>query len=419
MVARGLGPKFSLLWSASWVSSLGDGVRFTALPLLAAQASSTAGVAFVAAAGLAPWLVFSLHIGVLVDRLNPVRLMFWAHSARSGVMLGLAIWTTLGRPSTLALIMVAFVLGSGEVVFQNSATKTLTGLVESRQLELANGRLQASVIVGSSIVGPMLGALLFAVNPGLPFAVDAASFAVGAALIAAIGPGDVTPAATARRPMLSEIGAGFRWLWAHRGMRLLTAMTAASAAAFTLSIVTLVVLITEDLRASPMAYGVVEAIGASSGFLGALGSSRISRRIGLRSGIFVSLAAMGVAAVVMGVSPSVWLVAAAYAAFLFGVALWNVYVVSVRQRVIPRELFGRVNSVYLLVARGGMLAGALVSGAVSAVLNVRGPIVLGGVLMLLTLVAVPRLVRLEAPAVTPPASDAEPPSRARLVHDGQ
>ncbi len=86
-----LGRTFTLLWSASWVSSVGDGMREAALPLLAVSVSASPGaVAVVAAAGTAPWLLVSPLSGALADRLNPRWLMMSTDTLRAVVVAGFA-----------------------------------------------------------------------------------------------------------------------------------------------------------------------------------------------------------------------------------------------------------------------------------------------------------------------------------------
>nr|MDT0524380.1 MFS transporter [Streptomyces sp. DSM 41633] len=172
----------------------------------------------------------------------------------------------------------------------------------------------------------------------------------------------------------------------------------------------LVLLVTRHLDAPPLLYGVVLAAGAVGGLLAGFGAGRISARLGLRSCIGLALGSMAVALFVMGLSTSVVLVAAMYAVASFGVVTWNVQVVTLRQRVVPRELFGRVNSSYLLVSRLGMLVGVTLAGWIGTALDVRAPLFLGGALLLLSLAAVPRLAGLEP---DPPSPDGTPGDRSR------
>lgn len=63
----------------------------------------------------------------------------------------------------------------------------------------------------------------------------------------------------------------------------------------------------------------------------------------------------------------------------FAVVVWNVVTVTVRQRVIPRHLLGRVNFVYRLVAWSGIPIGAMSGGAIASQFGLRAPFVIEGV----------------------------------------
>ena len=78
----------------------------------------------------------------------------------------------------------------------------------------------------------------------------------------------------------------------------------------------------------------------------------------------------------------------------FFVTMWNVVTVSLRQRIVPGDLLGRVNSVYRMIGWGLMPVGALAGGFVAHVGGLRAPFVIGGIVSGITLVAVlPVLLR--------------------------
>jgi hypothetical protein len=58
---------------------------------------------------------------------------------------------------------------------------------------------------------------------------------------------------------------------------------------------------------------------------------------------------------------------------------WNVVTVSLRQRVIPSELLGRVNSVYRMLDWGTIPLGGLAGGFIASVAGLRAPYVISGV----------------------------------------
>ena len=182
--SRALGGRYWRLWSASTASALGDGLRRVALPLLAVQLSTDPRqVALVAAAGTVPWLVFGLPVGALVDRWDRRRPVWVVDLLRTLTVAVLAGAAAAGALSVALLAGVAFVLGTGELFAESAALALVPQLVASFQLERANGRLQAGEVTAGQFAGQGLGGVLFAVALALPFALDAATFLLSAALV--------------------------------------------------------------------------------------------------------------------------------------------------------------------------------------------------------------------------------------------
>ncbi|KFF59811.1 MFS transporter, partial [Cryobacterium sp. MLB-32] len=73
------------------------------------------------------------------------------------------------------------------------------------------------------------------------------------------------------------------------------------------------------------------------------------------------------------------------------VVLWNVITVSLRQRITPNELLGRVNSVYRLLAWGTMPIGAATGGLLAQWLGLQTMFGIMGLLTLGLLVLMPVL----------------------------
>jgi hypothetical protein len=117
-----LGRDYRRLWVANAVSVTGDGVTVTAGPLLAA--SITHDPLLVAGALFAqplPWLIFAPLSGVLVDRLEPGRLMVIVDLLRAAVIGGLATSVPAGAAHLAALYGALFILGVGSTVSDTAA----------------------------------------------------------------------------------------------------------------------------------------------------------------------------------------------------------------------------------------------------------------------------------------------------------
>src|SRR5881397_3466386 len=118
----GHGPGFARLWTAAAVSNLGDGAALVAAPLLAASLTrDPSSVAAIVVAAQLPWLVFSLHAGALVDRVDRRSAMVAADLVRAAALALLGVAALAGWASIPVIAAVAFVATAGDVVFTGAA----------------------------------------------------------------------------------------------------------------------------------------------------------------------------------------------------------------------------------------------------------------------------------------------------------
>ena len=168
-----LPPAYWRLWAASTISNLGDGVFIVALPLLAARLTrSELSISFVGVAAALPWLLLSLPIGAVVDRVDHRMLMVRADVFRCAVVGALTIAVATHRAEVWMLWIAAACLGVAEVFFDNASQALVPSIVPISQLEKANGRRFAAEIAANSFVGTLIGSLLFVAAVWLPFGVD-------------------------------------------------------------------------------------------------------------------------------------------------------------------------------------------------------------------------------------------------------
>lgn len=392
MSPSGLGPEYRKLWTASTVSNLGDGITWVAAPLLAATLTRdpvlVAGLAF--AHGL-PWLLFTLVSGALVDRLDRRRIMWTADAVRTTMigLLGLAVYA--GLANLPLLYAVFFVLGTAETLFDNASQAILPAVVDREKLEKANGRLFGGQLVANEFAGPPLGGFLFAAAAAAPFLLDAGTFAAAAALVLAMR-GSFRPerAERPRTTMRAEIFEGLRWLWGQPLLRTLAVMLGimnAVHAAYT----SIFVLFAQDiLGLGEVGYGILLTSGAVGGLIGSLAADRIIVLFGhgrtLLGSVLLSAATLGGTAVI----ENAFAIGGLFVLIGICVVVWNVITVSLRQAVIPENLFGRVNSVYRLLGWGAIPIGALLGGFLARGLGLTAPMWFGAaVLVALALATFP------------------------------
>jgi MFS family permease len=390
------------VWWAGAIDSVGDGAWAAALPLLIVSLTTDARlVALVSAATYLPWLLVSLPAGALVDRRPRIPLMWRTQLAQLLLLAGLTAAVAAGAVSVPVLVVVAFLLGSGEVVFGNAAQSVLPELVARPHLARANGNQYASQVAGQFFLGPPVGSLLFAVAPALPFVVDTVSLAGSAALLAGV-PGRTTSTSAAPGPLRAAIAEGLRWLAGHRLLRTLAVLLGVNSFCNQLGQATLVLFATEELHVGHAAYGVLLAAGALGSVLGGLINPRLIRRIGQRAAVLGALGCSAAAYLGAGLIGSAVTLAALLAVNGFAITLWNVVTVTLRQELVPPQLLGRVNSAYRMLGWGLLPLGAVAGGLVAHSIGLRAPLPLAGAVRTLALLAAaPLLLRVLQPAVPP------------------
>ncbi len=375
-------------WIASGISNLGDGVNAAALPLLALSLTSDprliAGVTFTA---FVPWLVISLPAGVMVDRYNRQTLMVTTNVIRAALMTGLAITAGTGTLRIWLLYLLLIGIGICEVIFDSTAQAFLPAIVPSDQLPRANGRLYAAETIANNFLGQPFGAVLFAFAVGLPFGIDAFSFALAAVFVATIRVRPVAgraaaATAAATRTFRSDIAESLRWLWRRPLLRTMALLLGIVNMAGTFGVSIFVKFATQTLHVSKSWYGALLALMALGAVLGGFVGDRVVQKFGRSLALRLSYLVFGLSSIGMGLSPNYWIVAMFSFLDALAATVWNIVTVSLRQQVIPTEMFGRVNSVYRWIGTGSTAVGALIGGELAFQFGLRNPFVVGGIVIL-------------------------------------
>lgn len=378
--------------NASAIDGIGDGMLAAASPLLMASLTHDPRVvSLVAAAAYLPWLLISLPAGALIDRSDRGRVMWMSQLAQGLVIALLAVAIATGHATAPLVIATSFLVGIGEVLFANASQSILPAVVDAGQLPRANGLLYTVQTLTQGFLGPPLGSVLFVTVVALPFGVDAATFVASAALIATLPRRrtGVTPGTppTPRVTLRQSIVDGLRYLATHRLLRTLAVVLGLNNLAGTLGTATLVLFATRTLGLSPQLFGVLFLGSAIGGVLGGLFAARIVRPLGEFRGMMAAATLMALPYLAGGFVTSGLELAAALAVTGFAVVMWNVVTVSLRQRVVPGELLGRVNSVYKMIGWGLIPVGAILGGVVAARWGLRAPLPVAGSIRLVVLAA--------------------------------
>ena len=387
-----LGPNYRKLWVASTVSNLGDGVRLTAFPLMAASITrDPAQIALIGLASTLPWFLFALVSGAVVDRVDRRKAMGTANVIRAVLVGLLATGVATGNSAMVMLYAVAFLLGCAETIFDNASQAILPRLVRKDQLERANGRMYAAELISNQFAGPPLGAFLFVAAAAAPFFLDSVSFIISALLILSFRGSFVIQRqdGAPRQSLRADIGEGLRWLWNHRLLRTLGIMLGVWNGVEMAGGAIFVLFALEILEVSEVGFAVLASTYTIGSLIGTFAASRLSQR-GTGTVLIAQVALGAVSSLVVAMSSNAIVVGAMFALVGFAGVVWNVITVSLRQTIIPDHLLGRVNSVYRLLGWGMMPIGAGLGGLLASNFGLRAPFfVAGAVLALMTVVALP------------------------------
>lgn len=200
------------------VSILGDRMVAVALAFGVLEVGgSPADVGIVLAAGTLPLVASVLVGGVIADRVSRRRVMITADVARVATQGATAALLLAGAAEIWSLALLAALTGLAQGFFSPASTGLLPQFVPDADLQRANGLRSVAKSVGE-IGGPLLaGVLVAAAGAGAAIAVDAATFAVSAACLAALALGPDLERAPAT--FLDDLRGGWdafrsrRWVW--------------------------------------------------------------------------------------------------------------------------------------------------------------------------------------------------------------
>jgi predicted MFS family arabinose efflux permease len=352
---------FLLLWTGQVVSTIGTRVSGLAYPLIVlAITGSAAQAGLVAAAQTAPFLIWFLPAGALVDRWPRKRIMLAADAGRAVALASVAVAVLLGRITIGYLIIVAFAEGTLYVFFLLAETAALPYVVPKPQLPTAVAQSQARD-QGAGLIGQPLGGFLFGLGHAMPFAVDAVSYLVGVAMTALLRRSLEEEPAPERRHLLAEISEGVRWLWGQHLLRALVAIAAVGNLAFS-ALGLAIIVRAKDLGASSTSIGVLLGLFGVGAIAGALAAPPVQRLVPPNVILLGALWWWVVQMVALALAPTVFLLGAVYTVGALMGPIYQTTNAAYRYALTPDRLQGRVYGVSRMIGWCTVPLGALLGG---------------------------------------------------------
>lgn len=369
---------FSRLWVGFTLSSSGDGLIYGAVPLMAVVVDPRPlAVSAVAAADSLPWLLLALPAGSFADRFDQGPMMALANTFRAAVIL-LAALLIMSDRMTLAILIIVVLLNAGaRAIYYSSFQAMVPALVDSDSLEHANGSLTGTESGAEHLVGPIIGTWLFAVRKAIPFLADAIALALSAFPFLKLRTKEAEKPQSEESPSVWE---GAKLLFADRRLRVLLAMVSCLAGLQGVEAGVLVLLATTEWGVRTGAYGVFLAVGALGNVLGSLVANRLVKRFGSAWTLIGTAIASGAGYLIMASAKSWHLAAPAFFLVGLAVATGSVVATSLRQRLTPQSLMGRVGGAWRGITWGAAPVGAIAAGTLATIGGLRLPLVLAGIL---------------------------------------
>ncbi len=382
---RTLGRDFWLYFSGQLVSQVGSSFTLFALPLLVFKLTHSAtNLALTTASNFVPYLLFGLVLGALVDRVDRKRMMLLTDVGRAAVIAVLPVLALSGALRVADIYAVAFVQSTLGILFNCGEFAAIPSLVGRDDLVAANGRIMATNSAGQ-ILGPILAGVLVTLMPPADLLFfDAASFAVSAASLAVIRRSfNAADRRAAANPgvsgLLDDVRAGLAYVWSQPVLRAISVMMALINFFASTENSQLVLFAKRALGASDSEVALLFAAGAAGVVAVSVAAAPIRRRLSFVVTALGALIISGLAVTAMaliGSYPAALVLWAASSGF--GLLL-NINTSSLRQAIVPDEMYGRVVSIAQVLAWSaiplGALAGAAaiqLSGSVADVYAVAG-----------------------------------------------
>ena len=400
------------LFASSTISNLGDGMVVAAGPLLALSLTNDSRlIAAVTFAAMLPWLILSLPAGVYLDRHDRKIIMFRANLVRGVVFAFIAVSTATNHLNIYILIAASAIAGICELFYDMSSQAILPAIVDQDSLEVANSRLYISQIISNGFVGLPLGAWIFVFASSAPFAVNALVLIIAALLIRSIRVRSISETVVKPQTAFStELLQGLSWLCKHDLLRTLAIMLGAANMCGMFAQAVFVKFARDELGLGARGFGILLALISVGSILGGLIGEFVSKKLGATTAIISAYVVFGLSDVIPGLFPEIWAVALSGIVMAIAGTTWNVITVSMRQRLIPPELFGRVNSVYRFIGTGSTAFGALIGGQIAFSFGLRATYLASGFVLLVALITLSPVFLRAAKIYIDPERTPAPPS---------
>jgi DHA3 family tetracycline resistance protein-like MFS transporter len=371
---------FALIWAATAISRLGDGLYLVAIAWQTYAISNVpTAMSIVGIATTLPQLVLLLVSGALSDRLPRRRLMVVADALRAVAIGVLGALALLGGLSLAVIVGLVAVYAVGTALFQPASTSLLPQVVPPERRAQANGLMRLASALAVRLVGPALGGVVVgAFGAGTAFLADAATFVVSLSLLLVVSA--YPPPDRTAKGLLADVREGLGFV---RRQGWLTASLAGASIGLLCyegpTAILLPFLIKNHFGGHAADLGLVLSAGGAGAVLAAFLISHFGlppRRMGL---MYLLWSLLAFSVTLYALAGSIWQLAVvcflAIGAMIGGDVIWT----TLLQDHVPHELLGRVASLDTVVSFSLVPLSMALTGPIAAAAGARPTMLVAGI----------------------------------------
>lgn len=360
------------LWAAQVVSVFGDFLAvFAVLSYVSFNLGASASqVTLISVSFMIPFALIGPLAGVFVDRWNVKRTMIASDLIRAGLALALVFAGSLGQ-----IYAILFLLSAVSTFFVPAQTVTLRTLVPPEGLLSANALVQQAFQVMRIISPALAGAMVAWFGPSSCYYLDSLSFIFSVSMIATlvIAREPVAPAKDSHplKSVLKDLLAGMKFIFTHPTISFVILAMAAGMFAVSCFGPLIAIYVRDELRATSLAFGIINSLIGVGMIGGTLLISRFARQVSKTHLALWGLFTMGAFVVVLAAFKTI----AAASVGMLGLGVGVIFVIVSAQTLMqgqtPMELIGRVSGSFMAVLSLAQLIGLVLSGSLAQTLGIR------------------------------------------------
>jgi predicted MFS family arabinose efflux permease len=380
-------PDFRTLFSAAVLSHLGTNAGYVAVPLIAVEAldASPGEVGALATLATLAFLLIGLPAGAWVDRLPQRRVLIAADTARGLLFASVPVAWWCDALTLTQLYAVVLLSGCATVFYDVTGQSILPRFVGRDGLVQANAAM-VSLMAGTNVVGRGAGGGLVQLLTA-PLAVAGAAVSHLASAVRLLWLKEAAapvPAGRTREPLRAQIAAGVRHVLGSKELRALALCAALTNLGSQILNTMMPVLFVRELGLSAGALGVYWAAGGLGLLLGSRCARSVAARLGYGRTLGLAglvLAPAGLLVPLIGQGPWLWVAGAGWLLAMFKTGIDNVLGVSLRQRMTPDVMLGRMNATFRFLLTGALAIGAAIAGLLGELVGIHPTMWVGGALL--------------------------------------